>query len=71
MAVKLSYVIEFVRDMDRVEIGFEVPDLERFYEDMRAKGVRFSTPPKQQDFGGVLAQFEDYEGGYVSVGGQA
>ena len=114
MAVKLNYVIEFVRDMDRavkfyrdtmglaltfqspgwsefatgetklglhpaseknpagkVEIGFNVPDLKRFYEDMRAKGVRFSVPPKKQDFGGMLAQFEDSEGAYVSVGGEA
>ena len=113
MAVKLSYVIEFVADMNRavkfyrdtmglplkfqspgwsefstgettlalhpssqtnpagkVEIGFNVSDLAKFYEDMRAKGVKFPMPPKKQEFGGMLAQFEDSEGAHVSVSGQ-
>lgn len=113
MAAKLSYVIEFVADMDRavkfyrdtvglplafqspgwsefatgdtklglhpasennpagkVEMGFNVPDLGKFYDEMRAKGVKFSMPPKKQDFGGALAQFEDSEGAYISVGGE-
>jgi len=34
---------------------------------MSAKGVAFSMPPAQQDFGGMLARFVDSEGGYVSV----
>jgi len=110
MAVKLSYVIEFVADMDRavkfyrdtlglplkfqspgwsefitgettlglhpasdkhqagkIEMGLNVPDLGKFYDEMRANGVKFSMPPKKQDFGGRLAQFEDSEGAYVSV----
>lgn len=110
MAVKLSYVIEFVADMDRavkfyrdvlglplkfqspgwsefatgettlglhpasgndpagkVETGFNVPDLGKFYDEMRTYGVKFSMPPKKQDFGGMLAQFEDSEGAHVSV----
>jgi predicted enzyme related to lactoylglutathione lyase len=53
----------------KVEIGFEVPDLERFHDEMRAKGVKFSMSPKKQDFGGVLAQFEDSEGAFISVAG--
>ena len=112
MAAKLSYVIEFVEDMDRavkfyrdivgfplkfqspgwsefstgdttlalhpgseknpagkLEMGFSVSDLQKFYDEMRAKGVKFPVPPKMQDFGGMLAQFEDSEGAYVSVGG--
>jgi predicted enzyme related to lactoylglutathione lyase len=111
MATNLSYVIEFVGDMDRavkfyrdvvgvplkfqspgwsefstgettlglhpaseknpagkVEVGFNVPDLRNFYQEMTAKGVRFPMPPKMQDCGGMLAQFEDSEGAYVSVG---
>jgi hypothetical protein len=36
---------------------------------MRAKGVKFPMPPKKQDFGGSLAQFEDSEGAHVSVSG--
>jgi predicted enzyme related to lactoylglutathione lyase len=112
MAPKLSYVIEFVDDMDRavrfysdvigltlkfqspgwsefstgditlalhpaseknpagnIEVGFNVPDLNKFHEEMKSKGVRFLLPPKLQDFGGTLAQFEDTEGAHVSVSG--
>ena len=49
-----------------VELGFTVPDVEAFYRDMSSKGVRFSMPPKKQDFG-VLAQFVDSEGAHCSV----
>ena len=52
------------------DTGFNVPDLTKFYEEMRAKGVKFSMPPKKQDFGGMLAQFVDSEGAHVSVGAQ-
>jgi lactoylglutathione lyase len=112
MAVKLSYVIEFVGDMDRavkfyrdtlglplkfespgwsefatgdttlalhsasdknaagkVVMGINVPDLGKFYDEMRANGVKFPMPPTKQDFGGTLAQFEDSEGSHVTVSG--
>ena len=52
-----------------VELGFGVDDIQKFHQEMSAKGVQFSMPPKQQDFGGTLAQFVDSEGGYVSVSG--
>src|SRR6202521_5783758 len=52
----------------KVELGFSVVDLLKFYEDLRAKGVKFPMPPTKQDFGGTLAQFEDSEGAHVSVG---
>jgi len=52
----------------KIELGFNVPDLQKFYDDMRAKGVNFPLEPKKQDFGGTLAQFEDSEGAHVSVG---
>jgi len=111
--MKLSYVIEFVADMDRavkfyrdtvglslkfqspewsefatgettlalhpareknnagaIEMGFNVPDLAKFYKETSAKGVKFPMAPKKQDFGGMLAQFEDSEGGHVSVSGE-
>ncbi|HEY2003047.1 MAG TPA: VOC family protein [Acidobacteriaceae bacterium] len=101
--MKLTYVIQFVGDMDRavafhrdtlglpltfsspgwsefatgetklgpgsVELGFGVPDLQKFFEEMSAKGVTFSMPPTKQDFGGMLARFVDSEGGHVSVSG--
>jgi predicted enzyme related to lactoylglutathione lyase len=53
-----------------VELGFSVPDLPKFHEEMLARGVHFSMPPAKQDFGGSLAQFVDSEGGHCSVGGQ-
>ncbi len=52
-----------------VELGFEVPDLAKFHQELSAKGVTFSMPPTKQDFGGMLAQFVDSEGGHVSVSG--
>ena len=52
----------------KVELGFNVADLQKFYEDLRTKGVKFPMPPTKQDFGGTLAQFEDSEGAHVSVG---
>ena len=54
----------------KVEMGFNVPDLAGFFEEMKAKGVAFPMPPTRQDFGGMLAQFEDSEGARVSIGGQ-
>ena len=113
MPVKLSYVIEFVADMDRavkfyrdtlglplkfespgwsefstgettlglhpasdrnpagkLELGFNVPDIQQFHAEMTSRGVQFPMPPTKQDFGGMLAQFVDSEGGHASVSGQ-
>jgi len=53
-----------------VELGFTVPDLHKFHQDMSAKGVQFTMPPTKQDFGSELAQFVDSEGGRNSVGKQ-
>ena len=50
-----------------VELGFTVADLQNFYREMTARGVHFTLPPTKQDFGGMLAQFADSEGGYCSV----
>lgn len=50
-----------------VELGFHVPDIRKFYEEMKARGVEFTMPPTKQDFGGILAQFVDSEGGHSSV----
>jgi predicted enzyme related to lactoylglutathione lyase len=52
-----------------IELGIGVPDLQKFFEEMSAKGVTFSMPPAKQDFGGMLAQFVDSEGSKVSVSG--
>jgi hypothetical protein len=64
----------FVEPVDvgagKVEIGFEVPDLRTFHDEMSAKGVRFPMALKQQEYGGVLARFEDSEGASVTVNGK-
>ncbi len=52
-----------------VELGFNVANLQDFHQQMTARGVEFSMPPTKQDFGGVLAEFVDSEGGRCSVGG--
>ena len=52
-----------------VELGFGVPSLEAFHQEMTAKGVAFPMPPARQDFGGMLAQFEDSERARCSVSG--
>ena len=53
----------------KVELGFEVANLQQFHDDMSSKGVQFPMAPKKQDFGGLLAQFVDSEGAHVSVSG--
>jgi predicted enzyme related to lactoylglutathione lyase len=50
-----------------VELGFTVGDIEKFHQEMSAKGVPFTMPPTKQDFGNTLAQFVDSEGGRCSV----
>ncbi len=54
----------------RVELGFATPALGKFYQDMTAKGMQFSIPPTKQDYGNLLAQFIDSEGGHCSVSGE-
>jgi lactoylglutathione lyase len=54
----------------KVEVGFNVPDVRKFYDEMVTKGVRFVMAPKEQEYGGLLAQFEDSEGVSVSVSGK-
>jgi len=52
-----------------VELGFGVASLDGFYKEMTAKGVMFPMPPTKQDFGGMLAQFEDSEKARCSASG--
>jgi catechol 2,3-dioxygenase-like lactoylglutathione lyase family enzyme len=49
------------------ELGFGVKDLQEFFETKSAAGVKFPLPPTKQDFGGVLARFEDSDGAVSSV----
>jgi predicted enzyme related to lactoylglutathione lyase len=52
------------------DVEFTVKDLQEFYVQMQAKGVKFPMPPTKQDFGGSLAQFLDSEGAHPSVGAE-
>jgi lactoylglutathione lyase len=54
----------------KIELGFEVPELEKFHSEMTAKGVKFPLAPAKQEYGGLLAQFQDSEGATVSVSGK-
>jgi lactoylglutathione lyase len=51
----------------KLEMGLNVPDLQQFHAEMKGKGVQFPMAPAKQDFGGMLAQFVDSEGAYISV----
>jgi lactoylglutathione lyase len=48
-------------------LGFSVPDLDRTYEELRARGVRFVTPPTEQPSEGIrLAVCIDPDGLVIS-----
>ncbi len=49
-----------------MRLGFQVPDLQAFYQEMTAKRIQFTQPPSMQ-FGVLLAEFLDSEGAEVSV----
>jgi lactoylglutathione lyase len=54
----------------KIELGLMVKDLEQSYEELKGKGVKFLMPPTRQDYGGILARFEDSEGTLWSLGGE-
>jgi catechol 2,3-dioxygenase-like lactoylglutathione lyase family enzyme len=46
---------------------FECKDIYATYEELKAKGVKFSQPPKEQ-FYGIEAIFQDDSGNWFSIG---
>jgi catechol 2,3-dioxygenase-like lactoylglutathione lyase family enzyme len=46
---------------------FECPDIFATYEELKAKGVEFSKPPKKE-FYGIEALFKDDSGNWFSLG---
>src|SRR5262249_22666950 len=50
-----------------VHLGFNVPEIDTFYQEMKNKGVRFLMPPTKQDFGGTLATMQDSEGAICTI----
>jgi predicted enzyme related to lactoylglutathione lyase len=45
-----------------VTFSLHVPNLEAYYEELVAKGVKFDHPPKALPFGGVVAGLTDPDG---------
>lgn len=58
---------------DRVLVGrfvgcsFMVDDIQATYERLSAKGVRFTSLPERQPWGGILAHFEDGDGNILTL----
>ena len=48
-------------------IGIEVLDLNKFYEEKKAKGVPFKMPPTMQEFGRKMVVMTDPDGLPISV----
>ena len=48
-------------------IGIEVVDLDKFYEEKKAKGILFKMPPTMQEFGRKMAVLTDPDGLAISV----
>jgi catechol 2,3-dioxygenase-like lactoylglutathione lyase family enzyme len=51
------------------QLGFQVPDLEKFHHTMLEQGYRFTRPP-ELEFGEKIASFVDAHGTEYSVGGK-
>ena len=50
-----------------VSVSLRVEDLQAFYQDFLAKGVKFSAAPESQPWGGSLAHFEDPDGNVLTL----
>jgi uncharacterized glyoxalase superfamily protein PhnB len=48
-------------------IAFETKDIEKFYHRLKERGVRFTLPPQQMPWGGLMAVFEDPDGNRFQV----
>lgn len=48
-------------------ISIAVPDIQRSYATLTARGVRFEGPPEQQPWGGWLAHFSDPDGNVLTL----
>ncbi len=48
-----------------VSFSFNVPNLEKYHEELVAKGIKFTTPPTPHPFGGVTAEVHDPDGNHI------
>ena len=51
------------------QLGFQVPDLDKFHQEMAGKGYQFTRPP-ELEFGEKTARFVDPHGTEYSVSGK-
>lgn len=50
-----------------IGLSLEVDDLSMVYEELKSKGVEFTSAPKQQSWGGALAHFKDPAGNILTL----
>lgn len=50
-----------------VGVSFAVEDIERTWRTLRDRGVVFDAAPTRQDWGGLLAHFEDLDGNVLTL----
>jgi len=52
---------------EQIQLHFEVPDVDAFYQELTAKGVSFSEPPKVMPWGWRHAYTQDPAGHTVEI----
>ena len=50
-----------------VGVSLQVEDIDATYRDLKARGVKFSSAPEKQEWGGSLAFFEDPDGNVLTL----
>lgn len=50
-----------------VGVSLRVDDIDAVYQSLKAKGVKFTSPPEKQEWGGSLAQFQDPDGNLLTL----
>ncbi len=48
-------------------LNFDTDDIYELHKRLTAKGVKFTTPPTKQPWGGVLMDFTDFDGNSLEV----
>ena len=48
-------------------VSLQVSDIAAVYQELRAKGVDFLSPPEKQPWGGTLAHLRDPDGNVISL----
>ena len=50
-----------------IGLSLEVDDITKVYEELKIKGVEFTSAPEQQPWGGILAHFKDPAGNIITL----